>query len=56
MTEKEFQQGQIHISELSRVTELSSNAYAEFEQASNTYEKLYFQLEILIGVPLSNLK
>jgi outer membrane protein TolC len=56
MAEKEFQQGQIHISELSRVTELSSNAYGEFEQASSTYEKLYFQLEILLGVPLSNLK
>jgi outer membrane protein TolC len=56
MAEKEFQQSQIHISELSRVIELSSNAYAEFEQAANTYEKLYFQLEILIGVPLSNLK
>ena len=56
MAEKEFQQSQIHISELSRVTELSSNAYAEFEQASNNYEKLYLQLEILIGVPLSSLK
>jgi outer membrane protein TolC len=56
MAEKEFQQSQIHISELSRVTELSSNAYAEFEQASNNYEKLYLQLEILIGTPLSSLK
>jgi len=56
MAEKEFQQSQIHISELSRVIELSSNAYAEFEQASNNYEKLYLQLEILIGVPLSSLK
>jgi len=56
MAEKEFQQSQIHISELSRVTELSSNAYAEFEQASNNYEKLYLQLEILIGTPLSSLR
>lgn len=56
MAEKEFQQGQIHIAELSRVIELASNAYAEFEQASNTYEKLYFQLEILLGVSLSNIK
>ena len=56
MAEKEFQQGQIHISELGRVTELTSNAYAEFEQASSTYEKLYYQLEILLGVSLKDLK
>ncbi|MCU0326560.1 MAG: TolC family protein [Spirosomaceae bacterium] len=56
MAEKEFQQGQLHISELGRITELASNAFAEFEQASTTYEKLYYQLEIMLGVSLKDLK
>ncbi len=56
MAEKEFQQGQLHISELGRITELASNAFAEFEQASTTYEKLYYQLEIMLGIPLKDLK
>jgi outer membrane protein TolC len=56
MAEKEFQQGQLHIAELGRITELASNAFAEFEQASNTYEKLYYQLEIVLGVSLKDLK
>lgn len=56
MVEKEFQQGQIHISELSRITELASNAFAEFEQASVTYEKYYYQLEITLGISLKELK
>ena len=56
MAEKEFQQGQLHISELGRITELASNAFAEFEQASTTYEKLYYQLEIMLGISLKDLK
>ncbi|WP_305953265.1 TolC family protein [Emticicia oligotrophica] len=56
MAEKEFQQGQLHISELVRIIELSSNAFAEFEQANATYEKLYYQLEIMLGVSLKDLK
>lgn len=56
MVEKEFQQGQIHISELSRITELASNAFAEFEQAAMTYEKYYYQLEIMLGVSLKDFK
>lgn len=56
MAEKEFQQGQLHISELGRITELTSNAFAEFEQASSTYEKLYYQLEIMLGVSLKDIK
>jgi outer membrane protein TolC len=56
MVENEFQQSQIHISELSRITELASNAFAEFEQASITYEKFYYQLEITLGTSLKDLK
>ena len=56
MAEKEFQQGQLHISEFGRITELTSNAYAEFEQASTNYEKLYFQLELVLGMSLKDLK
>lgn len=56
MAEKEFQQGQLHISELGRITELASNAFSEFEQASATYEKLYYQLEIMLGVSLKDVK
>ena len=56
MVEKEFQQGQIHISELSRITELASNAFAEFEQAASVYEKYYYQIEITLGVSLKDFK
>jgi outer membrane protein TolC len=56
MAEKEFQQGQLHISELGRITELTSNAYAEFEEVTSTYEKLYYQLEIMLGISLKDLK
>lgn len=56
MVEKEFQQAQVHISELSRITELASNAFAEFEQAAVAYEKFYYQLEITLGISLKEFK
>lgn len=55
MAEKEFEQGQLHIAELGRITELASNANAEFESIKSVYQKLYRQLELEAGVPLSTL-
>lgn len=54
MAEKEFTQGQIKISELSRLTELASNAHQEFEQGKNAYEKAYLQLEQFVGKSLKS--
>ncbi len=54
MAEKEFTQGQIKIAELSRLTELASNAHQEFEQGKNTYEKAYLELEQFVGKSLKN--
>lgn len=52
MAEKEFRQGEIHITELARVTEIKSKAEVALEQAKANYENLYYQLEILVGQDL----
>lgn len=52
MAEKEFMQGQIKIAELSRLTELTSNAFQDFEKGKTEFEKAYLKLEQFIGKPL----
>lgn len=54
MAEKEFTQGQIKIAELSRLTELTSNAYQDFEKGKIDYQKAYMKLEQFVGKPLNN--
>lgn len=54
MAEKEFMQGQIKISELSRLTELTSNAYQDFEKGKIEFEKAYLKLEQYVGKPLTS--
>lgn len=49
MAEKEFRQGEIHITELARVTEIKSKSEVALEQAKANYENLYYQLELLVG-------
>lgn len=54
MAEKEFLQGELHISELGRITELSSNAMTDFEKAITAYEKAYITLENHVGTRLDD--
>jgi outer membrane protein TolC len=49
LAEKEFQQGQLSLSELTRITEATINALTDFERTKADYEKLYLQLEVLTG-------
>jgi len=55
MAEKEFRQGEIHITELARITEIKSKSEAALATAQSNYENLYRQMEIIVGTSLSNL-
>ncbi len=55
LAEKEFKQGQIHLSELARVSELAANARIDFEIALNEYDKAFSALELLVGVSFDSL-
>ena len=55
LAEKEFKQGQIHLSELARVSELAANARIDFETALNEYDKAFSALELLVGVSFDSL-
>jgi outer membrane protein TolC len=55
MANSEFLQGDIPVSELARVTEISTKAKALFETALSGYMKRYRLLENRIGVPLGSL-
>lgn len=52
MSEKEFLQGEITTADLGRITELTSNADADFETAVIEYEKAYLELEQFVGQKL----
>ncbi|OJJ16417.1 hypothetical protein BKI52_34590 [marine bacterium AO1-C] len=54
MAEKEFMQGQIKIAELSRLTELTSNARQDFEKGKIEFEKAYLKLEQYVGKSLTS--
>lgn len=54
MAEKEFRQGEIHITELARITSIKSKAEVSLEQAQANYENLYYQMEIIVGKSLES--
>jgi len=56
MAERDFIAGEITVSELARVTEISANAESEFEIARMELQNAYAQLETLIGIKLSEIR
>ncbi len=50
MAEKEFEEGQLPISELGRVTELASNAEIDFVKAQLDVKRVYEQLSSYVGL------
>lgn len=55
MAEKEFRQGEIHITELARITEIRSKSKMALATARANYENQYRQLEIAIGAELKSI-
>lgn len=55
MAEKEFRQGEIHITELARITEIRSKSQMALATARANYENQYRQLEIAIGTDLNSI-
>lgn len=55
MAEKEFRQGEIHITELARITEIRSKSKMALATARANYENQYKQLEIAIGTNLQSI-
>lgn len=55
MAEKQFLQGDINVTELSRVQDISSKSNIEFETYVNRFQTAWLQLEAYTGVNLSNL-
>jgi outer membrane protein TolC len=56
MAEKEFNEGSIEVSELSRVTEIYTKAQADYINCVTDLKNYYQHLEILIGIPLKSYK
>lgn len=56
MAEASFRQGTLSVDKLSRVTEVTAKAEAQFRKARLSYEKAYDQLERLIGTRLGELR
>jgi outer membrane protein TolC len=55
MAEKQFLQGDINVTELSRVQDISNKSNIEFETYVNRFQTAWLQLEAFTGVNLSNL-
>lgn len=55
MAENEFKSGDIVISELSRVTQITGQAKTELAKAKAEFYEAYYQLEVLIGKKLTEL-
>ena len=55
IAEKQFRDGTIDISELSRIKTFQVNASADYEEAKRQFSTLYFQIEPLVGVPFEKL-
>lgn len=55
MAEREFKSGDIAISELSRVTQITGQAKTELEKAKAEFYEAYYQLEVLVGKKLTEL-
>jgi len=53
MAEKEFNEGSVAISELSRVTEIYTKAQVDYEEALHDLKNNYMDLELMVGRPLN---
>lgn len=53
MAEKEFNEGSVAISELSRVTEIYTKAQVEYEESLHDLKDNYMDLEQMVGRPLN---
>ncbi len=49
MAETEFRQGEVAITDLARITEVKAKSELALEQAKANFEKLYKQMEVLVG-------
>jgi outer membrane protein TolC len=55
IAEKQFRDGIIDVGELSRLKTFDVNARADYEESKRQFSTLYYQLEVLIGVPFQQL-
>lgn len=55
MTQKQFMQSDVAVSELSRIQDIYAKASIEFETDVNRFQTAYLQLENYTGIKLSNL-
>lgn len=55
MADAQFNQGDIPIAELARVTEISAKAQSDYETARSDYIAAYKKLEVVTGSPLHSL-
>jgi outer membrane protein TolC len=55
IAQKQFKDGLIDVTELSRLKTIEVNSKADFEEAKRQFSTLYFLLENLVGVPMQQL-
>ncbi|MGB0429102.1 MAG: TolC family protein [Bacteroidia bacterium] len=54
MAEKEFREGEVAITDLARITEVKAKSELALEQSKSNYEKLYRQMEVIVGRDLNS--